>query len=133
MEQTITVSEWMADFIAWAGTKSEEELRKMIREHLAEIKEDWETSKESHIDDGFKWDPVLEPNDGVEQWKRGGDCTLCRKASYCLKKCRPNRLLKKITTPFLYQQYLTEVPEAEAKQVAGLDTKTLLSQLGVLQ
>jgi len=133
MEQTITVTEWMADFIAWAGTKTEDELRKLVRERLAEIKEQNETSQESHIDEGYKWDIALEPNDGVDQWKHGGDCTLCRKASYCLTKCRANKLLKKITTPFLYNLYLTEVPEAAAKQVAGMDPKELLKTVGILQ
>lgn len=133
MEQTITVTEWMADFIEWAGTKTEDELRKLVRERLEEIKAQNETSQESHIDEGYKWDIALEPNDGVDQWKHGGDCTLCRKASYCLTKCRANKLLKKITTPFLYNLYLTEVPEAAAKQVAGMDPKELLKTMGVLQ
>lgn len=133
MEQTITVTEWMAEFIEWAGTKTEDELRKLVRERLEEIKAQNETSQESHIDEGYKWDKALEPNDGVDQWKHGGDCTLCRKASYCLTKCRANKLLKKITTPFLYNLYLTEVPEAAAKQVAGMDPKELLKTMGVLQ
>ena len=133
MEQTLTVTEWMADFIAWAGTKTEEELRALVRERLEEIKKQNETSQESHIDEGYKWDKALEPNDGVDQWKHGGDCTLCRKASYCLTKCRANKLLKKITTPFLYNLYITEVPEAAAKQVAGMNPKELLKTVGLLQ
>ena len=134
MEHTITVTEWMAEFLEWlAKNNTPEELRQKVRDHLAEIKQQWETSKDSHIDLGYKWDPALEPNDGDDQWKRGGDCTLCRKVGYCLKKCRPNKLMKKITTPFLYNMYITEVPEAAAKQVAGMDPETLMKQLGVLQ
>lgn len=129
---TITVSEWMAEFIDWAMNKGEDETRQMIREHLAEIKKEYETSKGSRIDSGFKWDKALEPNDGADQWKHGGDCNLCRKIDYCATKCRANKLLKKITTPFLYQKYLEENPDAAAKRVAGMDPESLMKQLGVV-
>ena len=133
-EVTIQVTEWMADFIGWVNTKKEEEIRSMIREHLAKIKEESEVSKDSHVDDGYKWDDALEPNDGVDQWKHGGDCNLCRKVKFCGTKCRANKLLKKITTPFLYNMYLEENPEAAAKATAnGLDSEKLMKQLGVLQ
>lgn len=105
----------------------------MIREKLAEIKEQNETSGESHVDEGFKWDEALEPNDGVDQWKHGGDCNLCRKVNFCGTKCRANKLLKKITTPFLYQKYLDENPEAAARNVAAIDPRELAKQLGVVQ
>jgi hypothetical protein len=132
-EVTLQVTEWMADFIGWANAQGEEKIRNMVREHLAEIKRQNEISKDSHVDEGFKWDDALEPNDGVDQWKHGGDCTLCRKVNFCGTKCRANKLLKKITTPFLYQQYITEHPEAAAKQIGGMDPEKLMKQLGVLQ
>ena len=132
-ETTVQVTEWMADFIEWANKKGQDEVRKMIRGHLAEIKEQNEVSKDSRIDEGFKWDSALEPNDNVDQWKHGGDCNLCRKQKYCMTKCRANKLLKKIVTPFLYQQYITENPEAVAKKMGGTDPDTLMKQLGVIQ
>ena len=64
----------------------------------------------------FVWDDALEKNDGVEQWKHGGDCNECRRRGYCLTQCRPNKLLKKITTPFLYAAYLEEHPEIVAEE-----------------
>lgn len=132
-EKTVQVTEWMADFIGWANVKGEDEIRRMIREYLAELKEKNETSGDSHVDEGFKWDAALEPNDGNNQWKHGGDCNLCRKVGYCLKSCRPNRLLKKITTPYLYRMYITENPEAVAKNKEGINSEALMKQLGVLQ
>lgn len=133
-EVTVQVTEWMADFIGWVNTKNESEIRKMIRDRLAEVKKESEVSKDSHVDEGYKWDESLEPNDGVDQWKHGGDCNLCRKVDFCGAKCRANKLLKKITTPFLYQMYLEDNPEAAAKATAqGLNTESLMKQLGVLQ
>lgn len=132
-EMTVQVTEPMAKFIEWANTKGQDEVRKMIRDYLAELKEQNETSGESCVDEGFKWDKALEPNDSVNQWKHGGDCNLCRKCSYCVNKCRANKLLKKVTTPFLYAKYLEENPEAAAKNVAAMDPETLARQLGVLQ
>jgi len=132
-EVTVQVTEPMAAFIGWANLKGQDEIRKMIREKLAEIKEQNETSGESHVDEGFKWDEALEPNDGLDQWKHGGDCNLCRKVNFCGTKCRANKLLKKITTPFLYQKYLDENPEAAARNVAAMDPRELAKQLGVVQ
>lgn len=105
----------------------------MVREYLAEIKEKNETSGESRVDDGFKWDDALEPNDGVDQWKHGGDCNLCRKIKFCGTKCRANRLLKKITTPFLYQKYLEDNPEAVVKNQQAINPEELAKQLGAVQ
>ena len=132
-EETMQVTEAMADFIEWANEKGQDEVRRMVREHLAELKEKSEKSKGAHNEDEPAWDKVLEPNDGVDQWKQGGDCNLCRKIDYCGTKCRANRLLKKIITPFLYNKYLEEHPEAAAKNMKNLDTETLMKQAGVLQ
>lgn len=132
-ELTLQVTEQMADFIGWANVKGQDEIRRLIREHLAEIKAQSEISKESRVDEGYKWDDALEPNDGVDQWKHGGDCNLCRKSSFCGAKCRANKLLKKIVTPFLYQMYLDENPEAAAKASGAMDPESMMKQLGVLQ
>ena len=115
-EMTVQVTETMADFVQWANDKGKDEIMKMVVDRLARLKEFNDTAPGQADVDGFKWDNVLEPNDGVDQWKHGGDCNKCRKASYCLTKCRPNKLLKRITTPFLYQAYLEEHPEAAAKE-----------------
>lgn len=135
MEKTIQVIEWMAEFIEWVKNLGEDEVRKMIREHLAELKEHAEATNNTRKKGEPGWDAALEPNDGNDQWKHGGDCNLCRKASYCKTQCRANKLLKKVTTPFLYQEYLTANPEAEAKIAAakmdGMGTEQLLSTLGV--
>lgn len=109
-EMTIQVTEKMANFIGWANAKGQNEVRRIIREHLAEMKEEAQTKGNKVAG----WDDALEPNDGNDQWKHGGDCNLCRKGSYCLTKCRANRLLKKVTTPLLYQAYLDENPDAAA-------------------
>lgn len=122
MERTVQVTEWIADMIGWLNTLGQEEVRKMVRDHLSEIKEQNSVSKESRIDEGYKWDNALEPNDGVDQWKHGGDCNLCRKSNYCMTKCRANKLLTKISTPYLYQKYLDENPEAAVKR-QGLGIK----------
>jgi len=133
-EQTVQVTEQMADFIMWANGKGEDEIRKMIRDRLAELKahaeatHNWKERKETG------WDDALEPNDGNDQWKHGGDCNLCRKVDYCLTRCRANKLLKSVTTPFLYQAYLADVPEAAAKYgSSGINTEEIMKQAGVLQ
>lgn len=133
VEKTIQVQEWMADFIAWVNARGYNETKKMICERLAEIKEQNQKSKGSHIDEGFKWDEALEPNDDVNQWEHGGDCNMCRKANYCQTKCRANKLLKKITTPMLYQWYLDENPDAAAKNPNGVDTESIMRQIGEIQ
>ena len=132
MENTVQVTEKMAAFVDWANEKGEDEVRKLIRDRLAMLKKESEKTS-NHVDsDGFKWDDALEPNDGVDQWKHGGDCNLCRKLSYCLTKCRANKLLKKITTPFLYECYIEEHPEVAAAEAAGSITpEQMLQQLGV--
>lgn len=133
MEQTVQVTEEMAAFIGWAATKGEDEIRQLIREHLAELKKHSENVGNTHKKGEIGWDDSLEPNDGNDQWKHGGDCNLCRKANYCLTKCRANKLLKQITTPLLYQAYLDDVPEAAAKHAGAFDNESMMKQLGVLQ
>lgn len=130
-EMTLQVSEKMAKFIEWAKSKGQEELTRMIHERLGELKE-WDEKNHGMYDmSGFKWDPILEPSDEPEQWKHGGDCNRCRRISYCLKKCRANKTLKKITTPFLYEQYMAEVPEAAAQAVAGMTPEQVLDMMGI--
>ena len=132
MINEIQVTEKMAAFIQWANDKGEDEIRKMIRDRLAMLKEECANNGGRPDSDGFKWDDALEPNDDVNQWKHGGDCNLCRKVSYCLTKCRPNRLLKAITTPFLYQCYLEEHPEAAASEAAkSITPEDVIKGLGV--
>lgn len=115
-EMTIQVTEQMGDFIGWANAKGQDEIMQMVSERLAKLKEfDKECPHQTDLD-GFRWDDALEPNENVDQWKHGGDCNKCRKVNYCLTKCRANKLLKRITTPFLYQAYLEEHPEAAAKE-----------------
>ena len=132
MEETIRVTQSMADFIQWANDKGEDEIRRLIRERLAMLKEEC-AKTDNHTDaDGFKWDDALEPNDGVDQWKHGGDCNLCRKAEYCGAQCRSNKLLKKITTSFLYKCYLEENPETAVKESAGsLLPEDVVKELGI--
>lgn len=133
-ETTVQVTEQMADFIGWANTKGQDEIRRLVREHLAKIKEKSEVTSESHVDDGYKWDKALEPNDGNNQWKHGGDCNLCRKVNFCGTKCRANKLLKRITTPFLYNMYLEDCPEAAVKAASGgMNTEEVMKSLGVVQ
>lgn len=113
-EMTVQVTEQMADFIGWANAQGQEKIRGIIRDHLAKMKAEAELKGNQTAG----WDAALEPNDGADQWKHGGDCNLCRKAEYCLTKCRANKLLKKVTTPLLYQEYLNDVPEAAAKAIS---------------
>ena len=117
-DTTVQVTEQMAGLIDWANSKGQEDIERMIREKLLKLKE-WDAQNPRVADEnGFKWDAALEPNDGNDQWKHGGDCNKCRKINYCGTKCRANKLLKNITTPFLYQAYLEENPEAAAKEAA---------------
>ena len=32
-------------------------------------------------------------NAGTDQWKDGGNCNICRRASYCKKRCSENKRL----------------------------------------
>ena len=123
MNGDIQVTEGMADFIGWAGALGQEKVNGMIREHLAEIRREFE-EKGAMAKNG--WDPIIEPSDGNEQWKQGGDCNLCRRLGYCKKQCRANRELKKITTPFLYDEYLKDCPEAAAKQGIGMTAEDVV-------
>ena len=136
-EKTIQVTEWMGDFVKWVYELGEDKVREVVRDHLKELKEHADKTNNVKDSDGAQWDDALEPNDDVDQWKHGGDCNLCRKIDYCLTKCRPNKLLKKITTPLLYQMYLDENPEAAAKvateQSKGMTPEQMLGQLGALQ
>lgn len=129
-KMTVQVPEWMADFIGWAEAKGQDSVRAMVREYVNKLRKENDVSQESRITEGFKWDPVLEPNDDVDQWKHGGDCNLCRKIGYCMTKCRANKTLQRITTPFLYQQYLEENPDAAAKRkIEGIDPQTILNMV----
>ena len=115
-EMTYQVSEKMAKFIDWVNSKGQEEIQQIISDRLAKLKEHNNNAPKTPDEDGFVWDDGLEKNDGVEQWKHGGDCNECRRRGYCLTQCRPNKLLKKIATPFLYAAYLEEHPEIVAEE-----------------
>lgn len=116
-DMTVQVTESMGDFIKWASEKGKEQVMDMIRERLLKLKEFDANNPHMKDENGFVWDQALDPNDGDNQWKHGGDCNKCRKVGYCLTKCRANKLLKNITTPFLYQCYLDEHPEIAAKEM----------------
>ena len=133
IENPIEVTEKMANFIDWCYGIGEEKIREMVRGRLAELKQFSEENARNIKDqDGFVWDPILEPNDGVDQWKHGGDCNLCRKNRYCQTQCRSNRLMKAIIHPFLYQKYIDENPEAAAKEVKdNLTPEKLLEMVGI--
>lgn len=117
-EGTIQVTEKMGRFVEWANEKGQDEIMRMVSERLAKLKEFDKECPHMTDPDGFKWDDAMEPNDGKEQWKHGGDCNKCRRLEYCKTQCRANKLLKKITTPFLYDCYLKEHPEEAAKEAA---------------
>ena len=119
--------------------KGQEEITRLIHGRLAELKATNEKTPGFRDRDGFAWNDLIEPSDSADQWKGGGDCNKCRRLSYCKKKCRANRLLKEITTPFLYQLYVDEHPEVAAEdaaksitpedmlKLAGIDEGKLLS------
>lgn len=131
-EMTVQVTEKMAKFLEWAKAKGEDEIRNIVRGRLSMLKEECERKNGMHDSDGFRWDPTLEPNDEPDQWRSGGDCNLCRRREYCLKKCRANKMLKAIMTPFLYEQYMLETPEELVKETAsGLTPEALLKMMGV--
>ena len=132
MNEEIQVTEKVANFIQWANDKGEDEVRKLLRDRLIMLKEECAKTANHEDSDGFKWDDALEPNDGNDQWKHGGDCNLCRKIKYCSTQCRPNRLLKNISTPFLYSCYIGEHPEAAAAEAAkSITPEQLVQQLGI--
>lgn len=129
VKQEILVTEQMAEFIAWVEDKGKEYIDNLVRMCLTERKEN-----DGKIVDGklIKWDAALEPNDGNDQWKHGGDCNKCRKLAYCKKQCRPNRELKAVTTPYLYADYVKEHPEVIAKYgKKGLDPNQLVKDLNL--
>ena len=131
-EVTVQVPEWLGDIIGWVNTLGEEKVRQMVRDRLAEVKDDYNKSKKSHIDDGFMWNDLLAPNDNDDQWKQGGDCTLCRKSIFCSKQCKANKLLKKIVSPFLIQMYFDEHPEAAVKTgLVGLTPKDIMRMVNL--
>lgn len=132
MNDEIQVTEKVAEFVKWAQEKGEVEVRRLIRERLAMLKEEC-AKTDNHADsEGFKWDDALEPNDGNDQWKNGGDCNKCRKLKYCGTQCRANKLLKKITTPFLYRCYVSEHPEAAMEEVGkSIKPEDVVKKLGV--
>ena len=115
MSETIEVTEKMARFIEWARGVGEDEIRKRIRERLVALRD---MPKHMRDKDGLYWDVRLEPNDDDDQYRNGGDCNLCKRKDYCAKQCGANRELKKVVTPFLYQMYLDENPEAEMAEAA---------------
>ena len=128
MKNEIQVTEKMASLIDWANEKGQDEIRRLIRERLLMLKEECALNGGHADSDGHKWDDALEPNDGNDQWKHGGDCNLCRKVGYCKTQCRANKLLKAISTKFLYECYLNKNPEEMVKSVTP---DQLVEQLGV--
>lgn len=116
MSNEIQVTEKMAKFIDWVTSLGEDEVRKRIRDKINEIKNLPPNVRDR---DGYYWDIRLEPNDGNDQYKHGGDCNLCKRLKYCGTKCGANKVLKKITTPYLYQMYIDENPEVAAEEAAG--------------
>lgn len=122
IERTVQVSEKMAGLIGWMNVKGRDAVNEMIQERLAEIKKEAEEKGNK----AAGWDDIMEPSDGADQWKQGGDCNLCRKAEYCGTKCRANKLLKKAVTPYLYQKYIDENPEAAAKSINPSDLTGLV-------
>lgn len=132
MDNTIRVTEKMAALIQWANDKGEDEVRRLLRERLAMLKEECALNHGKPDSDGNKWDDALEPNDGNDQWKHGGDCNLCRKLKYCGTQCRANKLLKKVSTSFLYDCYLQDNPQELMKEAAdGMTPEQLLNQMGI--
>ena len=125
----------MADFFQWAYEKGSEELSRLVREKLLAIKQETkeeEIPKGKPTKEGYVWDDILEPNEKPSQWKLGGDCNKCRKVDYCGTRCRANKLLRAITTPYLYSVYLDEHPEAVAREVAASITpEKILEMAGI--
>ena len=128
--EDVTLTGKMADFVAWTQAQGKDTVTKMIREHLEMLKAEY--ANVPFNKDGFRWDDILTPNDGSDQWKQGGDCNYCRREPYCKKQCRANRELKKVATPFLYEQFLADNPEDMVKSAHdSLTPDKLLDQLGI--
>jgi len=131
-EMTVQVTEKMGKFVAWAAAKGQDEITRLVRERLAMMKEECARNNGMKDSDGFVWNDLLEPSGNPEQWKRGGDCNMCRRQPYCLKQCRANRLLKAIATPFLYGLYMNDNPDAVMSEAAKVLTpEMLLKQVGI--
>lgn len=131
MADEIMVTEKMAALIQWANDKGQDEVRRLIRERLAMLKKECALKNGLPDSDGYKWDDALEPNDGGDQWKHGGDCNICRKLDYCNTQCRANKLLKRVSTHFLYECYLQDNPQEVMSEAAnGLTPEQLVAQLG---
>lgn len=132
MAELIQVTEKMAKFIEWAKEKGRDEITRLITERIEMLGKETQRRTGFKDSDGFVWNDLLEQNDGVEQWKGGGDCNKCRRVKYCKKQCRANRYLKDITTKFLYDMYLMEHPEELAQEAAnGLTPDDVLKMAGV--
>ena len=133
LKETYEVSEKMAKFIDWCYSLGEEEVRRLVREKIYSLKEEMsKLPKGMKNSSGESWDDRLEPNDGPDQFRHGGDCNLCRKAKYCSTQCRANKLLKHVSTKFLYDCYLENHPEELVKEAAnGITPEEVLRKLGV--
>ena len=129
MDNTITVKgERMAEFVKWVFSLGEDKLRSLVREKLEEISK---IPKNVRDKNGFFWDDRMTPNDNGDQYKQGGDCNLCKRKEYCGSQCPCNKLLKRVTMPFLYQLYLDENPEAAVREAAArLTPEQLLEMVG---
>ena len=134
-EETLTLNDQMFGFFQWMLELGEEKTMEMIRGKIRELEEFDSQHPGLATPDGYRWDPLLAMNDGPDQWHYGGDCNLCRKVKYCKTKCRANRLLKAVVTPFLYEQYLEASPDALAKEVTkaakNMTPEQLLEMAGV--
>ena len=115
MAEEIEVTEKMAKFIDWCNSLGEDEVHRRVREKIIEVAD---MPVEARINDGIRFDIRLMPNDEKDQYHNGGDCNLCKRKSYCGRQCGANKALKKVTTPFLYQMYLDENPEAAMEEAA---------------
>lgn len=133
LRETYEVSEKMAKFIDWCYSLGEEEVRRLVREKIYSLKEEMsKLPKGMKNSSGESWDDRLEPNDGPDQFRHGGDCNLCRRAKYCGTQCKPNKLLKGITTMYLYEKYVDEHPEAMEEDIKkNLTPDDLLRMVGI--
>jgi len=132
LKDEVTISGKMAALVKWVTDIGEDETRRLIRERLMMLKEECAARGGKPDSDGYKWDDAMEPNDGVDQWKHGGDCNMCRKVDYCGTQCRANKLLKQVSTQFLYECYLQANPqELMSEAASGLTPEKVLEQLGI--
>lgn len=58
-----------------------------------------------------------------DQWKLVGDCSMCRRASYCKKECTARRKFREEQTRILfrkwYEEYMKKQKEATAHEEQG--------------